>query len=97
MNIKRFLTRKIFRKVYDPKEIPNIPFKDMNTAEMKVFMEMMYTDMIEIQDSVIRLINYMSEIPAPCDKCDGESFDFCFKCENTGVVKNKNLCGWPWD
>jgi hypothetical protein len=96
MNIKRFLIRKIFRKVYDPEEILDIPFKDMNTAEIKVFMKIMYTEITEVKNNIARLVNYMSEIPAPCDKCNEETA-VCFKCENTGIVKNKNLCGWPWE
>jgi len=97
MNIKRFLIRKILRKVYDPKEVSKIPFKDMNSAEMKIFMEIIYSEIIEIQNNITRLVNCVSEVPAICDKCYGETETFCFKCENTGMVKNRNLCNWPWE
>jgi hypothetical protein len=97
MNIKRFLVRKILRKVYDPEEIIRIPFKDMNAAEMRVFVEAMYTKMIDMQGSIEKMRSYVAEIPAPCDKCYDDVDMYCFKCEGTGLVRNKSLCSWPWD
>lgn len=47
-------------------------------------------------DIIAALYNYIAEMPAPCDKCsDQEVYKDCFKCENTGVVKHKQLFNWP--
>ncbi|MHA2280296.1 MAG: hypothetical protein ACXAC5_05555 [Promethearchaeota archaeon] len=97
MSIKRFFVRKILRKACDPKEVFGIPFKDMNAAEMKIFIETMYTEIVEMQGYIVKLKEYVSEAPAPCDKCCNEAELYCFKCEGTGIVRNKNLCNWPWD
>jgi hypothetical protein len=50
----------------------------------------------EIHNNISMLVRYLGEAPAPCDKCSGME-DYCFKCEGTGVVKNKHLCDWPWE
>ena len=68
----------------------------MNAAEMRLFAEVLHAEIVETQGHLMKLKDYVSEVPAPCDKCDGPE-NYCFKCEGTGIVKNKHLCSWPWD
>ena len=47
--IKRFFIRKILRRIYDPEELLKIPFSEMNSSEIRFFMEVLYTGMIEAE------------------------------------------------
>lgn len=42
------------------------------------------------------IIDKLSEISVYCDKCNGGENVPCFKCNNTGIIKNKQLYDWPW-
>ena len=97
--IKRFFIRKILRRIYDPEELLKIPFSEMNSSEIRFFMEVLYTGMIEAEGNLIKAVSYISEVPTHCDKCpDSIDLDYyCFKCEGTGIIKNKHLCDWPWE
>lgn len=97
--IKKFWVRKVLRRVYDPDKVSSIPFDKMNLAEMKFIMELLYTGMNRTEEDLVKVIDYVSETPTPCDKCFGLEIpdEYCFKCEETGVVRNKHLCSWPWD
>jgi hypothetical protein len=50
----------------------------------------------ELEDNQEFLINEISNSPTVCDKCGGSDED-CFKCDGTGAVQRKYLCGWPWE
>lgn len=47
----------------------------------------------DIENNIQLLIEEIGEVGVLCDKCGGEG---CFKCGNSGVVKRKQLFGWPW-
>ena len=97
--IKRFWIRKVLRRVYDPDEIFEMPITYMNQAETIFFIESLYIELIEMRVDFTVITSYVSEALSPCDKCfDLEvSEAFCFKCEGTELVKNKQLCSWPWE
>ena len=43
------------------------------------------------------IIEKLGEISVYCDKCNGGADKpQCFKCNSTGIVKNKQLHDWPW-
>ena len=57
----------------------------------------LYSRTDHLIEIVSTIFNYIGEVPVRCDKClnteDEEAL--CFKCENTGVVKHKQLFNWP--
>lgn len=100
MNIKRFWVRKILGRIYDEDEIFNhsISISKMNKAELGLAIDMLYMNVLDNQQDIKTAISIMAESPNKCDKClnyDGE-YKLCFKCEGTGIVKNGQLCNWPW-
>lgn len=99
--IKRFWIRKILGRVYDTSEIFEnlIPIENMNKAELKLTVSILYNTVYEIQQDIRQVVRYIGEAAIQCDKCsnyDGE-YSVCYKCEGSGVVRNKQLFDWPWE
>lgn len=95
--IKRFWARRVLRKIYDPDGMLPIPIEKLNTKELKLYVSGLNESIEEIKDDLSLLIDHVSDNPTQCDKCIGyTSEEYCFKCDNTGIISNKQLFKWPW-
>jgi hypothetical protein len=97
--LKRFWVRIVLGQVFDPEEVLSGKIKSPNTAEVVFMMDILYREIQEIHKTIDTMVYYVAEVPTPCDKCDNyiePGSKLCFKCEGSGIIKNKQLCNWPW-